>query len=279
MQLSEQQAMLGFNRLVIAALTLVLGLLVVIFFLIRSRQRRKLQMKERDRELTAREALIRASIQSQENERKRFARDLHDGLGQLITFLRLSLSDITPDSSVEQRVTFMDKAEGLLGEMHKEIRSIAFNLMPQTLVQQGLVPALREMAERINQGGKVVVRISSFDVPSRLAEVQEISLYRVIQEWINNILKYSDATVVEVQLVGHDDDINLTIEDNGNGFSTQRLEISPGNGWKNIRSRVNLLKGSVEIDSSEGRSGTTLMVRVPVHPVHIEAQKVKTGEG
>jgi signal transduction histidine kinase len=149
--------------------------------------------------------------------------------------------------------------------MHREIRSIAFNLMPQTLVQHGLVPALKEMSERINNSGQIIIRVTSFDIPHRLTEVQEISLYRVIQEWINNIVKYSGARTIEVQLVGHDQEITITIEDNGEGFDTVMLDASTGNGWKNIRSRVNLIKGVVDIDSQPGRRTTTLILRVPLH--------------
>ncbi len=261
-QLVAQQATLKTTYIIIVSLFITVMLAIVIFILVRNRHKREQQLLQNENELSVREAYIQATIQSQENERKRFAEDLHDGMGQLISALRLSLNPINKNNSQESRVDMVSKAEGILTDMNREIRSIAFNLMPHTLIQYGLVPALSEMAERINQSSDLVVRISSFDVPDRLNEVQEINLYRIIQEWINNIMKYSGASLIEVQLVGHDQEIVLTVEDNGNGFNSDTLKFSSGNGWKNIQSRLNLIKGSIEVDSQPGKKGTTLVVKI-----------------
>src|SRR5690606_32862325 len=102
-----------------------------------------------------------------------------------------------------------------------------------------------------------------FEFPERLTELMEISLYRIIQEWTNNILKYSNATKVEIQLTGHEDELIVLIEDNGRGFDLRDLADGSGNGWKNICSRINLIKGVVDIDSSPTRMGTTLTLTVP----------------
>jgi signal transduction histidine kinase len=149
--------------------------------------------------------------------------------------------------------------------MHKEVRAVAFNLMPQTLIQSGLVPALREMALRIEERQPLKIKVTSFDMDARLADVQEISLYRMVQEWVNNIIKYSGATKVDVNLVRNEANLSLTIEDDGAGFDSSKLEHSKGHGWKNILSRAGLIKATVEIDTVSGRRGTTLMVQVPIH--------------
>jgi signal transduction histidine kinase len=256
-QLAGQRAELELTYVIIAGLLLILLFIVIIYLLVRGRARR-------ERELFIREAQIHATIQSQETERRRFARDLHDGMGQLISALRLAIHSIHSETPLEERVTVVTKAEKLLNDMHQEIRSIAFNLMPQTLVQNGLIPALKEMGNRMNETGRIVIRVNSFDVPERMTELHEISLYRIIQEWVNNVIKYADASTIDVQIVGYEEEISVIVEDNGKGFDTSVLERSVGNGWKNIRSRVNLIKGSVEIDSRPERRGTTLMIKVPV---------------
>jgi len=263
-ELASQKILLGRTYLIIGGLAVILGLLVVIFLLARSRFKRKQQLAENEKQLAVREAFIDATIRSQENERKRFAQDLHDGMGQLISSLRLMVSQLDKNSPVEEKLSIAERSEKVLNDMHTEIRSIAFNLMPQTLIQHGLIPALQEMALRINQSGKIVVSVTGYDVPDRLNEVHEISLYRIIQEWVNNVIKYAQATKIEVQLVGHEEEISITVEDNGNGFDTARLEQSNGNGWKNIKSRVNLVRGEVEIDSAPQHKGTSLIIRVPV---------------
>jgi signal transduction histidine kinase len=262
-ELSQQQARLNQTYIVIGFLVITVIFIIIIFVLVRSRLKRKQQLLQKEKELSVREAYIEASIQSQENERKRFARDLHDGLGQLISSLRMILHPVHKNMGIEERMIVNEKAETLLNDMHHEIRSIAFNLMPHTLIQYGLVPALKEMAERMNHSGAVVIRIDSFHVPDRLTELQEISLYRVVQEWVNNVIKYAQPSVIEVQLVGHDHEISVTIEDNGKGFDPSVLEKSEGNGWKNIQSRLNLLDGFYDIDSQPGKNGTTLTLRIP----------------
>jgi two-component system, NarL family, sensor kinase len=264
-ELANQQVQLERTYVVIGALCLILFLILIIYLLFRSRQ-------DRIREAFIREAQIHATIQSQETERRRFARDLHDGMGQLISALRIAIHTVNHNSPLEERVQVVQKAEGLLNDMHKEIRSIAFNLMPQTLVQNGLIPALKEMSMRINESGVISTRVSGYDIPERLPELVEISLYRIIQEWTNNIIKYASATVVEIQLVGHEEEISVVLEDNGRGFDVLVLEQSIGNGWKNIRSRLNLIRGSIEIDSRPERSGTIVTIRIP-----FDNQRVNVG--
>jgi signal transduction histidine kinase len=120
------------------------------------------------------------------------------------------------------------------------------------------------MSARVNGSGAIVIRVSSYDMPSRLTEVQEISLYRIIQEWVNNVMKYAQATVVEIQLICHEDELAVTVEDNGKGFDVSILQQGSGNGWKNINSRLNLIKAVMDLDSRPGVTGTTCIIRMPL---------------
>jgi two-component system, NarL family, sensor kinase len=270
-ELVRQQNRLKQTYLLVGALTVVVGLLVAIVLLARGRYKRKTQLIEKEKQIAVRETFIDATLQSQEAERKRVAQDLHDGMGQLITELRFLIGNIEPTSTQEDRVNIVETGERVLNDMHKEVRAVAFNLMPQTLIQSGIVPALREMALRIEEGQPLQVKVTSFDMDARLADVLEISLYRIVQEWVNNIIKYSGATKVDVNLVRNEDELSLTIEDDGAGFDSIRLEQSKGHGWKNILSRAGLIKASVEVDTVSGRRGTTLLVNVPIHIVEKSA--------
>jgi two-component system NarL family sensor kinase len=263
-ELERQTALITSTYVIIASLIISLILIFIIFLLQRSRMRRKQQVLEKEREIYIREAQIQASIQSQETERKRFAQDLHDGMGQLISALRIALNNVNGQMSMDERVAVVNRGEDLLNEMYREIRSIAFNLMPQTLVMNGLVPALKEMADRVNGNGKMIIRVSGFDMPQRLAELYEISVFRIIQEWVNNVMKYAHASVIDIQLVKVDEEINITIDDDGDGFDPSLLHSSSGNGWKNINSRVNLIKGSLDINSRHGFTRTSLMMSFPI---------------
>lgn len=259
-----KQAAITKRNWLIATLALTMVIVFMAFVLWRRNQLQKQLAREHAQKMSLRDAQIKAEISSQENERRRFAQDLHDGMGQSISALKLLLHSLADKPSTEDRVSVVERSEVLLNEMYQEIRRIAFNLMPHVLVQYGLVTALKESVKRINASGKVAVTVSSFDMPERLPEVQEISLYRITQEWINNVLKYADATMIDVQLFGYESELVIMIEDNGNGFDAQRLERSEGNGWKNIRSRLNLVKGSYELDTQEQRKGTTFILKIPV---------------
>ena len=218
------------------------------------------------------EAQIRATIESQENERKRFAQDLHDGMGQLISALRLTIHSLDSPGGESAEAHF-SKAETLLNDMHQEIRSIAFNLMPQTLVKNGVIPALREVINRLTSSS-IAITVSSFEFPERLDQIKEIALYRILQEWLNNIIKYSNAQHIDIQFVGHERELTVVIEDDGDGFDARVLQESQGHGWKNIQSRLSFLSGTVYIDTQPGRKGTSLTLNIAVAPPVKEADKM-----
>jgi two-component system NarL family sensor kinase len=200
---------------------------------------------------------LQAVIASQEEERKRFAADMHDGLGQMISALRLGLSKEQLDA---QSILY---SLDLLSEMNGEIRNIAFNLMPQVLMNEGLEEALREFAQRISKSGSVSVVVQTFGLKPGMQTETSIALYRICQEWVNNVLKYSGAKTITLQIVQHPEELVITIEDDGRGFDKRLLTGGQGNGWRNIHSRLSLIRGSIEIDSEMNRSSTIVVITVP----------------
>ncbi|TXH25570.1 MAG: tetratricopeptide repeat-containing sensor histidine kinase [Cyclobacteriaceae bacterium] len=242
----------------IVILLVVLALILALGYLWKNRLRLKQQAELQATRAALREGQLKAVIASQEEERKRFAADLHDGFGQMISALRLSLSK----EKIEKPT--VEHALGVLNEMNLEIRNIAFNLMPQVLVKSGLEEALKEFAARINRSGPVSVAVQTFDLDVNMPDELRIALYRICQEWVNNILKYGHANQVTIQMVQHPQELVLTIEDDGDGFELSKLTAGQGNGWKNINSRLHMIKGNIEIDTTPGRKGTTLVATVPL---------------
>jgi two-component system, NarL family, sensor kinase len=245
------------NKLLIASLIGVLLGGIALGFLYRTRIQLKQQAELEATRASLRESQLQAVIGSQEEERKRFAADLHDGLGQMISAVRLGLSKENVEKSS------VTHALSLLNDMNGEIRDIAFNLMPQVLMKSGLDEALKEFATRINRSGGVTIHVQTHDLSLDLTSEHRIALYRISQEWVNNVIKYSGATSISIQVVQHPEELVLTIEDNGKGFNAERLTKSQGNGWKNINSRLHLIKGTIEIDSKDGRANTTVIISVP----------------
>lgn len=253
------------NSVLIVGLSVAVALLVIVFFLWRKRNAQAQAAILQEQKIRLREAQINAVIESQERERKRFASDLHDGMGQLISALQLNISALRHPTSFEKRDELFEASDQLLTEVHDEIRNIAFNLMPPVLVKEGLVPAIQELVRKMNKAGRLKAELSAFNVDLRLPSVIEISIYRVVQELLSNIIKYSKATEVTISLTGHENEWVVTIDDNGDGFDFHTFQHSKeGNGWRNVHSRINLVKGHIDFDTQLGRKNTTVIISVPV---------------
>jgi len=247
--LAEQEMKLNQTRYLIALLSVLIILIVVVVWI----WRRRIQA---DHARTLQEQLTSAVIDLQEKERARFARDLHDGLGQLISSVRMQLN--------RSQESWTSQAVGLLDQMHQEIRNIAFALLPHTLVSQGLGPALRELASRLSGPAQLNIHVDTAEAEGRLDARAEVSMYRVCQEWISNVIKYAGAQTLHITLlIQSDGSASLTLEDDGTGFEPANLEQGQGNGWRNIQSRVRLHQGTAYVDSLTGRRGTTLVIELP----------------
>jgi signal transduction histidine kinase len=265
-QIEVQQTKLARNQIFIVALISVAVLLIVLVLVIRNRARKKRQLIQKEAQLQLREAEITAVINSQEKERNRFARDLHDGFGQLISVLKLNISRLgeTDKKDTETRVDVFHQSETVIADMYTELRNICFDLMPQTLLKSGLEAALKEFGQRVSSSGHKVMEVQVFDLEERLPEVMGVSLFRISQEWINNVLKYSDADHISLQLTRDQAELTLTIEDNGKGFDPEIFYQGKGNGWRNISSRLNLIHGDFDIDASANSRGVFVSVNVPL---------------
>ncbi|MFY0600415.1 MAG: tetratricopeptide repeat protein [Cyclobacteriaceae bacterium] len=257
-EIAEQKAQNQRNLAIIGGLGIAIIFLIAISLLIRSRAKKKQEVILKEAELKLRETQIEAALNSQELERRRFSRDLHDGFGQMISVLNLNLKSLEKGTSSKEEV--FENSSKVLDEMYKELKGICFNLMPETLIKSGIIDAIKEFASRINHAGKLFIEVDTFGITKRLEDLQEISIYRITQEWINNILKYSDANKVTISLTKDEEEITLLIEDNGSGFDKNDLIYGKGNGWKNMNSRANLIKGELELDTNLGIKGSTLII-------------------
>lgn len=252
------------NTVLIGALVVVMLLSVVVFYLWRKRDMHLQEVVMQEQKSRMREAQISAVIDSQEKERTRFASDLHDGIGQLVSALQINVKSLKGNQKgFDQRDELFSTSEQLLTEIHQEIRNIAFNLMPPVLVKEGLLPAVNELIRKVNKSGAIKCTVNAYDFDGRFADLAEISLYRIIQEFISNIIKHSSASLVNISFTGYETEVILTIEDDGAGYNLERFKSSEGNGWRNIQSRLNLIKAAIEFDVVEGRKNNTVTINIP----------------
>lgn len=263
-EIQEKNATLQRNYFAFAALGLLLALVGGAFVFYQNRNKRKQELLVKDRELKVKEAYIQASLESQEQERRRMAQDLHDGFGQYISALRMYVSQLKSDQAKEEfKSELVSRTDSVLDEMSKEISNVVYDLMPATLIRFGLISALEDLAHRINAGQKVKLEIESKNLPDRMDELVEINLFRICQEWINNVLKYAKASHIALVLSQNQGIARLQILDDGQGFDPRVFQHSKRNGWKNITTRAELLNGKLELSTQEGQQGTELLVTFP----------------
>ncbi|HPR26291.1 tetratricopeptide repeat protein [Lentimicrobium sp.] len=245
------------NSLLIAGFILLVVLSGMAFWLVKSRYKTKMRL-EHEKRLIQKEAFS-AIVNAEENERKRIAMELHDGLGQLLSAAKLNISVLEDTNSEEDRLA-VDNAENLIDQAIADLRNISHNLMPSALIRLGLIPAIHDMADKINSGRKVVVKITSEGFESRLPGNLEIAIYRVIQESVNNILKHAGAGNIFINLRYGGESLDLSIEDDGKGMPEPSTSNSgKGIGWDDIRSRVSLFNGRMNLYSEPGK-GTRLNI-------------------
>jgi signal transduction histidine kinase len=247
------------NYLLLGGLVLMIIIASLFIYLryLKIKQRQALVLEQARREMERKQK--QSLIQSQEQERQRFATDLHDGMGQLISALSLNLQGLKENRSEKLH----DHSQSLLSEIHGEIRNIAFNLMPQILTKEGLVPALRHLLKRIDKSGKIQTGFDAYDMDFRFSKDAEVSVYRIVQELLSNITKYSGASHISLQVVSHEESVVLMIEDDGDGYDLNAFKNSDGNGWRNISFRLEMLGGDIEIDTKKGEQTSVVTIEIP----------------
>ncbi|MBV2246071.1 MAG: sensor histidine kinase [Lentimicrobium sp.] len=253
----EQQRVRSRNLLLAVAL---IGLLIAGGVLL-WQQRIKYRMQveaEHEKALMQKQAYSEV-LNAEEHERKRIAMELHDGLGQLLSAARLNISALEDVVTDEENKSAINNAGLLIDQSVADLRQISHNLMPSALIRLGLVAALNDMASKINSGRKINVEISARGISQRLPEPFEITLYRVVQESVNNILKHANATVIQVNLRKSGEALELEITDNGQGMPKDADKNSRGIGWEDIRSRVSMFNGKMNLYSQPGE-GTRLNI-------------------
>lgn len=244
-----------------------IGLLILIVLLGFSYYRRNKLKQEKKLQLEVikqQDLATKAVIVAEENERKRIAADLHDGVGQMMSAAKMNLSAFENDIPFkdEQQKNNFEKIIGLVDESCKEIRSVSHQMMPNALLKSGLASAIKEFIDKIDNR-VLKVNLHTEGLNERLDANVETVLYRVIQECVNNVIKHSGANSLDISLIKDADGIAATIEDNGRGFNTKDKEKFEGIGVKNILSRIGFLKGTVDFDSTPGR-GTLVAIHVPL---------------
>lgn len=222
----------------------------------RTRQKEKLQTAILEEKERAYASVIKAT----EEERMRISKDLHDGIGQQMSALKMALENVKSKiTSSEQKAQLHEISEKFTRSA-TEIRQLSHQMMPRVLMDYGLIHAVEDLLHSCFHLSNISYEFEHHLAENRLPEQIEITVYRVLQELINNIIKHAHATEVAVQLLNRNDKLILFVEDNGRGIPE---ESTKGHGLLNIKSRLNMVHGKASFESSKAH-GTTTTVSIPI---------------
>jgi len=195
-----------------------------------------------------------------ENEAKRIAHALHDEAGQLLASVHFAVADMAGELPPQSRAR-LQEVKSLLNRIEAELRNLSHELRPIVLDRLGLLPALQFLAESVTERAGIPITVKGGEA-GRLPPVVEITLYRIVQEALNNVLKHAQASSASIELKVGPQRVSCTIRDNGVGFAVERIQHSDGLGLAGIRERLNALGGSLHFVSRPKR-GTALRAEVP----------------
>jgi two-component system, NarL family, sensor histidine kinase DegS len=208
-------------------------------------------------------------LEGQEEERKRLAMDIHDGIGQMLTSLKFHIESIDVAKRPDEIQTKLSEIQQLIAQVIKEVRRVTFNLKPTVLSDYGLQAALNVFVKEIAKLSDIELTYQSdADGTLRLPQKIENNVFRIIQEAINNAIKYSEATRIDVSLHQTENFVVISVRDNGKGFDEKLVEkrsvnIESGRGFFNMYERTEYINGSLDVKSAPGE-GTTIVLTVPV---------------
>jgi|SRR5688572_30340412 len=228
------------------------------------KQKVKLLMTAKDISLQkkAQNSILKAIIETEEKERVRFAKDIHDSIGQQLSAIKFYIGASADGADDPRQKSILLKANAALVDVQADMRNICFNIMPKSLELFGLVKAVEELCSKHELLQKIKISINETPAFRRLPLQQEFALFRIIQEFINNALKHSEADKLKIRFTETHDKAKIVLMDNGIGFDITKLH-DEGMGLNNVRSRIRPYNGEVEIISRPGR-GTRYEISVPI---------------
>lgn len=222
--------------------------------------RTKIENLEHQQKLVALDYML----QGQEVERKRIAQDLHDGLGGLLSTARIQLQNIQKEVDKFNNLSLLDEAEFLINNACTEVRRIAHDMMPSALTDLGLKDAVEDLADVIISKHNINVVITDQSYNLQLSEIQKVQIYRAIQEILQNAIKHSEATILNIDFTVNEESLIISVIDNGIGFEYDKNKNLEGLGIKSIQSRIQYLNGKLKIHSAP-TSGTQYKINIPIH--------------
>ena len=242
---------------------LVLAITIVAFVFVYQKKLIQRDLKIQKLKAEYQKELLKATIQAQEKERKRISQDLHDDIGAMLSTIRLSINAMIKGLPLtEKHLGKAQNTKSLIDETVRNVRRISHDLLPATLEEFGLSHALEQLFKKIEINTNLEVEYQlDHDLP-KLDKAKELALYRIIQELCNNIIKHANASCIEAWLTRNNDNLEITLMDDGNGFyeRTNDSKSSHGLGLKNIESRLSMIDAEISYEPAPLK-GTKVQIK------------------
>lgn len=222
-----------------------------------------LQQKLREKEQTEELKVAKAILDGEERERERVAKDLHDGLGGMLAGVKINLSTWSNNHLEENQYESFHKILNQLDSSVSELRRVARNLMPESLLNFGLEIALKDLCEFYMKDG-LYIDFQPINIQKDLPLNLQVNIYRIVQELLANAVKHSNADNILVQCSQNGNEFYITVEDNGKGFTEDEMKKVKSLGLKNLQNRVDFLKGKMEIQTAQNQ-GTSVNIELNTH--------------
>jgi PAS domain S-box-containing protein len=207
--------------------------------------------------------VLKAIAQTQETERLRFAKDIHDSIGQQLSAIKFYIGTSVFNTQDENQKKILGKSNEALIKVLADMRNICFNLMPKTLESYGLVASVKELCKQSELHGELTFKLVAAQNFPLLTKPLEIAIFRIVQEFISNTIKHSGAKKIYIDLLANDKYATIVLKDEGIGFDVDDNTSKKGMGLKNVRSRVLPYNGDVFIYSAPGK-GTKFKISIPL---------------
>ncbi len=264
LQIEKQQLLISRRNSFIVAISTLFLVFVLLAYVYYMRQKNKEQLKLNQALSDVQKKVSRGAIEAEIKERQRIGEELHDSFGQILSLIKLNLTKVQKMYKLSESECEMmiGNTVELANKGFVELRDISHNMSPMMLKTKGLVLSVKDLLDRIEEASHFDVNFEVVDMDDRLEPIMEFTLFRIIQELLNNIIKHAKATEVTVQMVQDNGGITIMMEDNGQGFHELELKNVKGMGLKNAFSRIKNLNGEMDIDSAKGR-GTIINISVP----------------
>ncbi len=257
--IAGQNEELAKRQLWIVVITSLAILLIIGLFLFQYKRRLSFQKEKNKAVLAERDKGLKAIINAQEDEKIRIARELHDGIGNELLALKMSLNGLLPPDEINRPE--LEKVNRQMQEVMEEVRSVSHQMMPRVLQEFGCVPALKDMLSKTLGPTNIKYSFEAHQTDKRYDQRIETAIYRIMQELINNVVKHSGANSVFIQFLETNNTLVLFVEDDGKGMKNSTE--SDGIGMTNITSRMNAVNGEFNI-ASEENNGTVITLRIPL---------------